>query len=148
MQQRLCDLPSDYQALHIRDTDYSADLEAFLKRIVPVLKRDKLPCLICTDNPKTAATVKRELTGIETLSIFRFPPGMEPGQSLHYSPQARGWDFDIGMIADLIAMARSRQLLICPLKQGGFSGFGLLARDLQTRPHVLARLTRQKSSSP
>ena len=148
VEQRLRDLPKRYHALHIRDSDYSADLEAFLERVFPILNRDRLPCLICTDNPNTAARVKRELAGIETLSIFRFPPGIEPGQSLHYSPHARGWDYDIGMIADLIAMARSRQLMICPLKQGGLSGFGLLARDLQSRPHVLSRLTRKQSNQP
>lgn len=137
---RLAHLPRRYTAIHIRDTEYyRTDWKAFLKSI-PLEQLRRFPCLLCTDNPATIQQARQHLPSVEFLSIYPFPEGLEEGESLHYSPKAHGWDFDVGMLTDLVAMARAQRLFISTHNASGFSGFGQLALDLHRRPYLLARL--------
>ena len=139
--ERLRHLPHKYTAVHIRNTDYSTDWKRFLDS-VSAKTLQQLPCLICTDNPATVQEARQYLPAATFLSIYPFPQGLADGESLHYSPKAQGWEYDIGMLADLVAMARAQSLFIGSHQAGGFSGFGQLALDLHRRPHLVTRLLR------
>lgn len=137
---RLAHLPRRYTAIHIRDTEYyRTDWKAFLNAI-PGDQLRRFPCLLCTDNPATIQQARQYIPSVEFLSIYPFPEGLEEGESLHYSPKAQGWDFDVGTLTDLVAMARAERLFITTHKAAGVSGFGQLALDLHRRPYLLARL--------
>jgi hypothetical protein len=140
IQERLQNLPRHYNAIHIRNSEhYRTDWKTFLNKI-PTQQLHELPCLLCTDDPSIAEAAREIYTSVEFLSIYQFPPDLDQGESLHYSPKSRGWSFDIGMLADLLGMARAERLFIASHRSNSFSGFSLLARDLQRRPHLLRRL--------
>jgi hypothetical protein len=140
IQERLHNLPKRYQAIHIRNSEhYRTDWKSFLDRITPS-QLHELPCLLCTDDPSILEAARTIHPSVEFHSIYQFPPDLDQGESLHYSPKARGCFFDIGMLADLLGMARAERLFIASHRGNSFSGFSLLARDLQQRPHLLRRL--------
>lgn len=148
IQERLSNLPSNYNAIHIRNSEYyRTDWRAFIDSI-PKDTLHELPWLICTDDPCIVEAAAETYKSVKFHSIYQFPPDLEQGESLHYSPKARGWFFDIGMLSDLMGMARAQNLFIASHSANSFSGFSLLAQDLQRRPYLLNRLTSCGQSSP
>ncbi len=140
--ERLRELPPRYNAVHIRNTDLKTNYKEQLKSISAKLYKHGLPVLICTDNYHTLQACKSLLVGIDVLSIYKFPNNSKQAMpsSLHYNLNNAGWDGDIGLLSDLMALALSENLFILQLENGSFSGFSTLAQDLHSRPWILERL--------
>jgi hypothetical protein len=137
---RISQLPTPYNAIHIRHSDVSTDVCLFLETIKPQLLLSALPVLIATDNSSVLQIARDILKGIEVVSLFEFPPGLLAGQSLHYSSATLDFPGGVAILTDLFALAFAKKLFLCSLTTGSLSGFGNLAADLIVRPHLLRRL--------
>lgn len=134
-------LPDSYSSVHVRNTDLKTDCIEFFKSISSVIDATN-PCLLCTDDPGVIGLARQVMSHIQFLSLYPFPPNLNPSEPLHYSPKTKGWEFDIGMLSDLVAMARAEHLFIASGVNRVISGFGALALDLHRRPHIVKRLMR------
>ena len=135
-------LPPRFNAIHIRNTDLITNYPDQLRALMPKLLASSLPVLLCTDNPNTFRSSQVLLEGIDVFSIYPFPICSEQVRAspLHYNPATHGWDGDIPLLSDLLALALSQELFTLRLENGSFSGFSSLAQDLHSRPWILDRL--------
>ncbi|MEI6030927.1 MAG: hypothetical protein WCQ20_07155 [Synechococcaceae cyanobacterium ELA739] len=137
---RISQLPTPYNAVHIRHSDVSTNVHLFLESIRPQLLLSALPVLIATDNSSVLQIAIGIFKGIEVVTLFEFPEGLLPGKSLHYSTSTSDFAGGVAVLTDLFALAFAQKLFLCSLTNGSLSGFGNLAADLMMRPHLLRRL--------
>jgi hypothetical protein len=133
----------DYDALHIRHTDYQTNYVPFVKEIKPKLENRTL--LLCSDNPDVIDTVREMLdqTQVVVLSETLGEKRVRPGNPLHRNG-SRDRAFirkrNIDMITDLMAMGKARHLyftqIINKRWNHSYSGFSRLAKHLHERPLV------------
>ena len=136
----------DYDALHIRNTDYASEYATFLKRIN--LKSLGRKIFLCTDNPNVISIAKETMIQNEIVVIEKYFPMSKTNNSpIHFQ-----WGLsketiylnNINMLAELIGMAKSKNLFYPNLSeniyQTNFSGFSLLAKNLKSRPTLVDQL--------
>ncbi|MCT0225911.1 hypothetical protein [Synechococcus sp. CS-1328] len=133
---RLRRMPREYRAIHIRNTDMRVDVSGFLDRIAPLVVG--MPLLVCTDDVAALEETRRRLNGVELLTVAPIPDAQ--GRSLHYNPDIAGWELDVGVLTDLLAMARAQELILPAIAGTPISGFSRLAADLHRRPWILRSL--------
>jgi hypothetical protein len=136
----------DYDAIHIRNTDYRSEYATFLKRIN--LKSLGRRIFLCTDNPDVIRVAKETMGQNEIVVIEKYFPKSKTNNSpIHFQ-----WGLskeviylnNINMLAELIGMAKSKNLFYPNLSenihQPKFSGFSLLAENLKSRPTLVDQL--------
>lgn len=145
--ERLLPLGTDYDAIHVRNTDYRTDYEAQLAKCKTMFIGRKL--LLCSDN----ATVKQSAhswldESTEILSVAEIPDiGGEP---LHLSDDVDPYRGAVDLLSDLLAMARSCTFVFLKMSPtnnagGKFSGFSILADLLRQEPATIQGLFAQAS---
>lgn len=136
--ERLEPLPRTYTALHIRNTDLRGDVLAFLRDVASDIQHETV--VVATDDPRVVDVVRAELPDRRVVTVARLA-GLD-GSPLHRA-RSLSWRTVVGeTFVDLIALARARQLIAAPVVApwGTTSGFSMLARKLQDRPHVIEGL--------
>jgi hypothetical protein len=133
----------DYDALHIRHTDYQTNYVPFVKEIKPKLKNRTL--LLCSDNSDVIDTVRILLdqTQVVVLSDILAEKRIKPGDPLHRNgstDRAFIRRRNLDMLTDLMAMSNARQLYFTQIVNTrwnhSYSGFSRLAKQLHERPKV------------
>jgi len=138
--QRLAAFGRDYDAIHIRNSDYRTDWKEFLTRIAPELS---LPAvLVCSDDRNVLSYAQDFFKG-KRLLASSMPPDTA-GKALHthefaMSPELRRRVVRDGLI-DLIALARGATLHYTNTTNGYPSGYSELARHLHLNRAVLESL--------
>lgn len=136
----------DYDAIHIRNTDYKSEYATFLERVkIKTLGRR---ILLSTDNPDVIYFAKETMKQTEIVEIEKFPPkSNRKSGPLHFQwgmSKERIQLNNIIMLADLIGMANSKNLFFPNLTENihlaKFSGFSLLAENLKSRPALIDQL--------
>jgi len=136
----------DYDAIHIRNTDYKSEYATFLERVK--MKTLGRRILLSTDNPDVIYLAKETMKQTEIVEIEKyFPKSKRKSSPLHFQ-----WGMsketiqlnNIIMLADLIGMAKSKNLFYPNLTENihlaRFSGFSLLAENLKSRPVLIDQL--------
>jgi hypothetical protein len=139
-------LGSDYDAVHIRNTDYKSDFKTFLERIEPKLSGRRV--LLCTDDSDVIGVAREKLCRSEIMVIGKsFPEGGKNKRPLHHQWRSSKESINLSnldMLAELVAMANAKNLfypnLIENIHQARVSGFSTLAENLKSRPEILDRL--------
>ena len=130
----------DYDAVHIRHTDYVTDYRPFLESIKPELKDRKV--LVCTDNQSvvaeaTAILSESKVVSLSTKADHPLHKGKK-AQPLHfqwYLPKECRRENNLAMLTDLVGMVRAKRLYFTKLVERGcegYSGFSLLASVLHS----------------
>ncbi|TPW33309.1 hypothetical protein FJU08_01735 [Martelella alba] len=140
---RLLMLGPDYDAVHVRHSDYQTDYRALLRRIAPCLRGRNV--LLCTDSYNVQKEAPDLLVGATSIiTLFDVPDN--GGQPLHGIREASGLKRNLATTTDLMAMACSRRLYYSRLlgsrgrSLGCFSGFSQLAEGLRLQPALIAKL--------
>ena len=136
----------DYDAIHIRNTDYRSEYATFLKRLN--LKSLGRRIFLCTDNLDVIRVAKETMCQNEIIVIEKYFPMSKTNNSpIHFQ-----WGLskeviylnNINMLAELIGMAKSKNLFYPNLSENinqvKFSGFSLLAENLKSRPTLVDQL--------
>jgi hypothetical protein len=147
---RVSALGPDYDAIHIRHSDYRTDYQNLLRRAAPLFAGRRL--LVCSDSARVKAEAAALLgPRVEVLSIANTPnTGEVP---LHARP--KGLDrsaANIDLLSELVAMARAKRFVFSavlppkprpgqpPQRRAQFSGLSVLAEMLRISPEVLPGL--------
>lgn len=129
----------DYDAVHIRNTDYITDYRPFLESIKSELRGRTV--LVCTDNKmvfEETRTILSEsmVVSLSALARQSFQKGGGGARPLHYqwllSVEQRR-ENNLAMLTDLVGMACAKRLHFTKLVERGcegYSGFSLLASFL------------------
>ncbi|MCL2092235.1 MAG: hypothetical protein FWH11_13720 [Micrococcales bacterium] len=130
-------LPTEYSAIHVRNTDLATDYEAFFKEIAPAVGD---AVVLCTDDARCAGFA-RSFFGSRLLPTVEVPD--YDGKPLHRveaDPETQR-RLNVMMLTDLFLMASSESLFFTEtsgIKR--LSGFSQLAEYLHGAPEVRARL--------
>lgn len=139
----LARLGGDYWAVHVRNTDYTTDVDAFFSRVGPSFVGRRV--LICSDD---AAVIKlaHERFHQSTILTATQTPDVQ-GRPLHEShdlPISRR-EANYNLLTDLAALGASRKLLTEKPREAKWSGFSRLARGITLRPGLLDTLLERRS---
>lgn len=140
----------DYDAIHIRNTDYKSEYITFFKLIKPKTLGRRI--LLCSDNPDIMFVAKEKMGQTEIVFIEKYFPRSQTNNSpIHFQ-----WGMsketiqlnNVIMLADLIGMAKSKNLYYPNLTENihlaRFSGFSMLAENLKSRPELVDQLMGNK----
>jgi len=132
-------LGSDYDAIHIRDTDISSDYRDFLLQISSQLASRRV--LVCSDNPLAIGDARSILSRSEVVTVTKTRQTFGTGQHLqsHLMTSNQIRQNNLNMLTDLICLAGSTKLFVAKPKSG-FSGFSNLVQALQKRPDIIRQL--------
>ncbi len=144
---RIAGLGSDYDAIHVRHTDYVTDVGRFFRSLVGKLAGRRV--LVCSDNAEVIALARSTFRRAEILTVSDVPD--IGGLPIHIHARDAGipaWDLNRDMLTDLIALASASRLHISRVVDGPggrlpyrqLSGFAFLAAALKARPRVLRAL--------
>ena len=139
-------LGSDYDAVHIRNTDYKSDFKTFLERIEPKLSGRRI--LLCTDDSGVISVARETLSRSEIVVVEKsFPSDGMRGRPLHHQWRSSKESIrrnNTDMFAELVGMSKARNLyyptLIENIHKASVSGFSTLAQNLRSRLGILDRL--------
>jgi hypothetical protein len=143
--ERLKDLPEDYDAIHIRHTDYRTNYEAFIHSISSQLVGRTV--LMCSDNPDVIQFAKENLRLSKVISVTNFdelstdPCRLRPAHYQWHLPLHIRRSRNISMLAELVGLSKSARFFYTTVKKDGFgghSGFSQLADGLKKNPDILA----------
>lgn len=142
-------LGEDYDAIHIRHTDYQSDYQSFLVKIRDELRGRKV--LLCTDNNSILKHAEYILSQSIVYNISKINTSEAPAKKvipLHYQwnlPLSVRRGNNISMLTDLVGLARSLQLFFPHIikwgndPHSGISGFSTLAEGLHNDLTLLNR---------
>ncbi len=139
---RLLALGPDYDAIHIRHSDYRTDYQAFLRKAAPLFAGRRL--LVCSDNAQVKAEAEACLAGnVEVVSIADIPD--TSGVPLHVTEDIDRAAANVDLLAELVAMTRAKRFVFTQLSKEGnffgkFSGFAMLAEALRVVPDTVTGL--------
>jgi len=136
----------DYDAIHIRNTDYKSEYATFLEKVK--LKTLGRKIFLCTDNPDVIRVAIETMDQTEIVFIEKyFPKSKTNNTPIHFQwGLAKGAIHlnNLNMLAELIGMAKSKNLFYPNLSENinqiKFSGFSLLAENLKSRPALVDQL--------
>jgi len=144
-------LGSDYDAIHIRNTDYESDFVSFVEQIKQKLQNRRV--LLCTDNYNVIKVVRAILNQSEIITINKYyPKSKKKNIPIHFQwhlSKEKIRSNNISMLAELLAMANAKRIfypdLIDNIHKTSVSGFSLLAKNLNPRPDRVNQLMRINS---
>lgn len=109
--------PLTYQAIHIRNTDLESDYKKFFQQIYNKIKGKRI--FICSDSNKCMQYAKNNLTDVKLLHLDSIRS--DTLLPLHFhsfaNTQARRYDINIDMLADLCALSFSTKIHTPRLKK-------------------------------
>lgn len=126
-------LGEDYDAVHVRNTDYRTAYKAYFLTLASRLKGRTV--LVCSDDWKCREAAALMFSGSRVLSLTDIPR-LADGEPLHTRPG------DVvknnrDMLLDFIGLAGARALYAAPVDSlGRPGGFGRLALDLNRRKDI------------
>jgi hypothetical protein len=135
-------LNADFDAVHIRHSDYKTDFAAFLTRLRSVLRAR--PVLICSDSADAISSAAKILHPTTKLLSVTETPDLG-GVTLHGANELDATEALVDLLSDLFALSLSRRLFFTSLSGGHtddlrVSGFSLLAFILNKNPNTVRRL--------
>lgn len=139
---RFSNLTEDFDAVHIRHSDYKTRFRTFLRRMRPLLKDRSV--LVCSDSVAAIKAAEDILDDSTTVLCVSNVPDLG-GQPLH---SARISDFraaTLDLLSDLLAMSFARNLYFTHVGRrmkvrALMSGYSLLAEVLRHNPDVVDSL--------
>jgi len=145
--EKLKNLGDDYDAIHIRNTDYTTDYKSFLESIRQKLAGKKV--LLCTDNYSVVEYARIVLKESEVFS-FKDHSNVKKEENeyypLHYQwhlPANEIYENNIVLLTDLIGLSRSTSLYYTGINNNlhktTVSGFSKLADNLKKEKNILER---------
>jgi hypothetical protein len=137
---RLAALPSHYDAIHIRHTDYKTDYVNYLLELKQRVANKHV--LICSDNAEVIAETQNLLSESKVFAVTEVPN--LNGKPLHrvknYNSENERIDATLRSLTDLIALAGSEKLYFTNIQKGHPSGFSRLASFLHDQKTVVHSL--------
>lgn len=149
IENRLKHVGEDYDAIHIRHTDYQTDFESFLINVRDELRGRKV--LLCSDNKSIfsfAASILEESIIIDNSNNSTKISISKKARPLHFQwnlPMKVRRENNINMLTDLVGLARSSRLFFPRIikwrddPHSAISGFSTLAEGLHKDPSLLNR---------
>ncbi len=127
----------DYDAVHVRNTDYRTDYMALFKKIFPEVQRRKL--LICSDDRQCITVAEKFFVDSDVTTVTAIPD--TGGKPLHLMTTNTA-ENNTMMLTDLFALAGAKRLFFSSttMERPLSSGFSRLAEGLRLRPDIRARL--------
>ncbi|MDR0664815.1 MAG: hypothetical protein LBF86_04755 [Helicobacteraceae bacterium] len=137
----------DYDAVHIRHSDYKTDYKPFLKKVIDRARADRKIAL-CTDSYEVQRYAAA-LFGDRVVCVSRIPD--TKGKTLHANPDLDRYEINLVALSDLFVLAGAKNLYMTQIDRydsngrvvnvgGKLSSFGRLAKSLNKRPALLKRL--------
>jgi len=138
----------DYDAIHVRNTDYRSDFKTFFENINPAIFGRRV--LLCTDDSGVINDALKILNQSEVIIINKhFPNSKKNNIPIHFQwhlSKEKIRSNNISMLAELLAMANAKRIfypdLIDNIHKTSVSGFSLLAKNLNSRPDLVNQLMR------
>jgi hypothetical protein len=142
--ERLRDLPDDYDAIHIRHTDYKTNYKDYILSI-----RNKLigrTVLVCSDNADVIIFAKQNLMCSKIISVTNYDElsidscSFRPAHYQWHLPLDIRRSRNISMLAELVGLSKSARFFYTTVEKDGFeghSGFSKLAEGLRKNPDIL-----------
>ncbi len=137
-------LGENFDAIHIRNTDYPSDYLKFFQQIKAKLIGRRI--FLCSDNVEVVYAAKEIFQLSEILHLEKQIPKTR-NAPIHFQwglSAEKIQNNNIILLADLVGMANSINLYFPPLSenihQTKFSGFSLLANNLKFRQDILKQL--------
>ena len=132
----LSKLPCDYVGIHVRNTDYKTDYKAFFSQLHDHLAAENI--VICSDNVEVRRYAQDFFDQSKVFTVGDIPD--TKGKRIHGNRKLNSLTVNQAMLVDLLALARSKELIFTNVSVGKPSGFSRLAKDLQERPEVIDQL--------
>ncbi|MDR2034361.1 MAG: hypothetical protein LBP89_06995 [Helicobacteraceae bacterium] len=123
----------EYDAVHIRHSDYKTDYKTFLYEI----PNGDRKIALCTDSYEVQQYAK-SFFGDRVTCVSDIPD--TGGRPLHGNENLDRYQTNLTALTDLFVLASAKNLYITRHKGGGLSGFGALAMNLNKRPKLVKRL--------
>ena len=139
---RLSHLPLDYDAVHVRHSDYKTDYKRLLERCRPLFRNRSL--VVCTDNSKVQKLAEETFVSSTEVRFTTEIPETADTPLFATDYQSR-YALTLDLLTDLFALGQSRRFVFTELS-GGFhgkarwSGYSLLAYLIRREPEVVASL--------
>jgi hypothetical protein len=144
----LARLGKDYDAVHVRNTDYRTDYESFFARIHARVTGRRV--LVCSDDAACIDFARTYFNRSDVLTVSTIP--CTDGRPLHGNPELDRGEINSSMLVDLLALASARTLFISRIAANRhrtiYSGFSALALGLLRRPDVRLSLLDAGAASP
>ena len=137
---RLTILPSDYIAIHVRNTDYRTEYECQLKSLVEPL--DGKNILVCSDDIGVFGFVRRHFSrsNVYILSEPMLSNNKPIHVKLNYEDDSARRIATENVFVDLMGMAMAQKLYTFNSVAGNRSGYSRLAHYLNENKNLLHRL--------
>lgn len=147
IRRRIAGLGSDYDAIHVRHTDYVTDIDGFFGSLAGKLAGRRV--LVCSDNAEVIALARSTFTRADIVTVSDVPD--LGGRPIHVHAKAAGipaGQLNRDMLTDLFALAGSAHLHISRIVDGPggrlpyqqLSGFSFLAAALNKRRRLVHKL--------
>ena len=144
---RIAGLGPDYDAIHVRHTDYVTDVDHFFGSLAGKLAGRRV--LVCSDNAEIISLARQTFKRADVVTVSEVPD--LGGRPIHLHGRESGIsarDLNIAMLTDLFALAASAHLYVSRVADGPggrlpyqkLSGFSFLAMALNQRRRLLRRL--------
>jgi hypothetical protein len=136
----------DYDAVHIRHSDYTTDYKPFLQEIYDRHQTDR-KIVLCTDSYEVQQYAK-ELFQDKIICVNDIPD--TNGKTLHCNPDLERYQTNLATLCDLFVLAWAKTLYMTHIDRDHYgkfiaskryiSGFGRLAMALRQHPKLTKRL--------
>lgn len=144
---RIGALGDDYDAIHVRNTDYVTDVDRFFAGLAGTFNGRRL--LVCSDDAKVIDLARATFRRAEVVTVTEVPD--LGGRPIHHHAEESGLpkrDINRDMLTDLFALASASRLYISRVMDGPggrlpyrqLSGFSYLAGGLKADPVLLRSL--------
>jgi hypothetical protein len=138
-------LPPVHNAIHVRNTDLSADQTQMHTLVLNFLQNSKQnPVFIISDNQETVNEFVKKYNCQKTYTNFL------SGTNLHFNGSKK-YHILIDALHDLLILIKSKNLLIIPVVEKGvqsISGFSLLAKNLHDQIFLVKELCKLQRAKP
>ena len=144
---RIATLGGDYDAIHVRNTDYVTDVDRFFTGLAGTFIGR--PLLVCSDDSKVIDLARATFKRARILTVTEVPD--LDGRPIHLHAADSGFskrNINRDMLTDLLALASASRLYISRVMDGPagllpyrqLSGFSSLAGGLKANPALLRSL--------
>ena len=142
IRKRLRRLPTEYQAIHIRNTDRKTNYLPFFQTIKPQMKGQNL--LICSDDARCIDDGRELFDESNVITLSNIPRISKPLH--HIGKDDENYDkhtMNVDMLTDLMGLAGSSKIHTQSsqhLSTINISGYAYLAQSLQQQPRLRKQL--------
>lgn len=146
--QRLAQLPAEYFAVHIRNTDYQTDYKSLFNRIRQRLSGQNV--LVCSDDANVICYAK-EFFGKSRVfqsSVIPETHGMPLHAPSTFTDANSRHTATANAIVDLLALGRAKHVFITRHAKGQTSGYSKLARHLCDNKYIIDQVLSLGSDRP